>query len=234
MNKQGAYLPLPPPLSLISSAWTWSGNTNHTCSPADSLSLPHSLSSLGMAQVESMLTSCAADHGHHAMHACQWPTPPHRLAMSVAAPLLRAVVWKEGCPPTACVRVCATPCCIPHSAFSAHICVLIVLEAHGCPLSLSSSSSSSTTTIMWRRGRARRKEAEQPCRAAMQSGAEQASEMTITNRAVRWHTMCCWMRMQSTRSTTLVQHVSHLYSSTAFPFPLSLTMRHTATPQRRR
>ena len=175
MNKQGAYLPLP--LPLFSSARTCSGNTNHTCSHADSLSLPHSLSSLGLAQVESMLSSCAADHGHHAMHACQWPTPtpPHRLTMSVAAPHLYAVVWKEGCPPTACVRVCATPCCIPHSAFSAHICVLIVLEAHGCPLSLSSSSSSSTTTIMWRRGRARRKEAEQPCRAAMQSShAEQS------------------------------------------------------------
>ena len=106
MNKQGAYLPLP--LSLFSSAWTCSASTNHTCSHAHALSLPHSLSSLGMAQVESMLTSCAADHGHHTMHACQWPTPPpqHRLAMTVATPLLRAVVWKEGCPPTACVRVC--------------------------------------------------------------------------------------------------------------------------------
>ena len=136
MSKKGAYLPLPPPL--ISSAWTCSGNTKHTCSHADSLSLPHSLSSLGLAQVESMLSSCAADHGHHAMHACQWPTPPpHRLAMSVAAPLLHAVVWKEGCPPTACVCVC-----VPHPAASttlhpvrvgAHICVLIFLEAHGCP-----------------------------------------------------------------------------------------------------
>ena len=142
MNKQGAYLPLP--LSLFSSAWTCSANTNHTCSHADSLSLPHSLSSLGLAQVESMLSSCAAGDGHHAMPACQWPTPtPHRLTMSVAAPLLHAVMWKEGCPPTVraracvCVCVCATACCIPHSAFSAHICVLIVLEAHGCPFSLS-------------------------------------------------------------------------------------------------
>ena len=55
MSKKGAYLPLPPPL--ISSAWTCSGNTSHTCSHADSLSLPHSLSSLGLAQVESMLSS---------------------------------------------------------------------------------------------------------------------------------------------------------------------------------
>ena len=98
----------PSPSPSFSSARTCSGNTNHTCSHADSLSLPHSLSSLGLAQVESMLSSCAADHGHHTMHACQWPTPPpqHRLAMTVATPLLRAVVWKEGCPPTACVRVC--------------------------------------------------------------------------------------------------------------------------------
>ena len=117
-----------PSFSFFSSAWTCSGNTSHTCSHADSLSLPHSLSSLGLAQVESMLSSCAADHGHHALHACQWPTPPHRLAMSVAAPLLHAVVWKEGCPPTACVCVCvcATSCCIHHSASSAcgctHLC----------------------------------------------------------------------------------------------------------------
>ena len=116
MSKKGAYLPLPPPL--ISSAWTCSANTNHTCSHADSLSLPHSLSSLGLAQVESMLGSCAADHGHHTMHACQWPTPPHRLAMSVAAPLLRAVVWKEGCPPT--VRVCA---CVCHTLLHPPLCI---------------------------------------------------------------------------------------------------------------
>ena len=39
--------------------------------------------------------------------------------------------------------VCHTPCCIPHSASSACGCthfVLIFLEAHSCPLSLSSSS----------------------------------------------------------------------------------------------
>ena len=138
MSKKGAYLPLPPPL--ISSAWTCSANTNHTCSHADSLSLPHSLSSLGLAQVESMLSSCAADHGHHAMHACQWPTPPppHRLAMSVAAPLLHAVAWKEGYPPTACVCVRVCVCHTLHLVrVGAHICVLIVLEAHGCPFSLS-------------------------------------------------------------------------------------------------
>ena len=45
-------------------------------------------------------------------------------------------------------------------------------------------------------------------RAAMQSShAERSragSEMTITNLAVRWHALCCWMLLQSTRSTTLV------------------------------
>ena len=120
MNKQGAYLPLPP--SFFQSAWTCSASTNHTCSHAHALSLPHSLSSLGLAQVESMLSSCAADHGHHAMHACQWPTPPpHRLAMSVAAPLLHAVVWKEGCPPT--VRVCA---CVCHTLLHPPLCIQCV------------------------------------------------------------------------------------------------------------
>ena len=62
----------------------------------------------------------------------------------------------------------------------------------------------------------------------------QSSEMTITNRAARWHAMCCWMRMQSTRSTTLVLHLFHFdalsISSSSQHFPsLSLTMRHTAT-----
>ena len=121
MNKQGAYLPLP--LSLFSSAWTCSANTNHSCSLADSLSLPHSLSSLGLAQVETMLSSCAADHGHHTMHACQWPTPtPHRLTMSVAAPLLHAVMWKEGCPPTVRARVCVCVC-VCHSLLHPPLCV---------------------------------------------------------------------------------------------------------------
>ena len=62
------------------------------------------------------------------------------------------------------------------------------------------------------------------------------SEMTITNLAVRWHAMCCWMRMQSTRSTTPVRHLSHLDAPpphllliTPFPFPLSLTMPHNTT-----
>ena len=87
--------------------------------------------------------------------------------------------------------------------------------------------------IVWRRGRAGGKEAEQPCRAAMQSRAEQASEMIITNRAARWHVMCCWMRMQSTRSTTLVhlppRRPLHLLLITAFPFPLFLSLPHTTT-----
>ena len=67
----------------------------------------------------------------------------------------------------------------------------------------------------------------------MQSRAEQASEMIITNRAARWHVMCCWMRMQSTRSTTLVhlppRRPLHLLLITAFPFPLFLSLPHTTT-----
>ena len=159
--------------------------------------------------------------------------------MSVTAPLLHAVVWEEGCPPTACVHVCVChtllhPPTLHLVRVGAHICVLIFLEAHGCPLPLSSSSSSSSSFTTTSCGG----EGEQPCTAAMHSSHAQqsrsGSEMIITNLAVCWHAMCCWMLMQSTRSTTLVRHLTHLYSSTAFPFPLSLTMRHTATPQRRR
>ena len=61
--------------------------------------------------------------------------------MSVTAPLLHAVVWEEGCPPTACVHVCVChtllhPPTLHLVRVGAHICVLIFLEAHGCPFSL--------------------------------------------------------------------------------------------------
>ena len=140
MNKQGAYLPLP--LSLFSSAWTCSGNTNHTCSHADSLSLPHSLSSLGLAQVESMLSSCAADHGHHAMHACQWPTP-HHTDSPCLSPHPFFMLWcgrRDARQLCVCVRVCATPCCIHHSASSACGCTHLCADLSGgtwLPLPLS-------------------------------------------------------------------------------------------------
>ena len=121
-----------------------------------------------------------------------------------------------------CVCVCAeSPLCI-QCVWCTHLCADLSGGTRLPP-----PSSSFHHHITWRRGRA----------AMHSSHAQQSrsgSEMIITNLAVCWHAMCCWMLMQSTRSTTLVQHVSHLYSSTAFPFPLSLTMRHTATPQRRR
>ena len=129
-----------------------------------------------------------------------------------------------------CVRVCATPCCIHHSAFSAHICVLIVLEAHGCPLLpllfFFLSPPPSCGGEGEQGGRKQSSHAERS-RASRWAG----SEMTITNLAARWHAMCCWMRMQSTRSTTQVRLLPprrplHLLLITAFPFPLSLSMTH--------
>ena len=116
-----------------------------------------------------------------------------------------------------CACVCA---CVPHPAASptlhpvrvgAHISVLIFLEAHGCPLPLLLSTTTS-----------RGGEGEQPCTAGVWAGRE----MTITNLAVRWHAMCCWMLMQSTRSVTPVRYLSHFDAlsistfSTAFPFPI--------------
>ena len=79
--------------------------------------------------------------------------------MSVTAPLLHAVVWEEGCPPTACVHVCVChtllhPPTLHLVRVGAHICVLIFLETHGCPLPLSSSLHLFHHHIMWRRGRA--------------------------------------------------------------------------------
>ena len=157
--------------------------------------------------------------------------------MSVAAPLLHAVVWKEGCLPTARV-------CVPHPAdfptlhpvrVDAHIWVLIFLKAHGCPLlPLLFFFFSPPHHVEERESKA------EGSRAARQSraGGQASSEMAITNLAVRWHAMCCWMLMQGTRSTTLVHLLPpppplHLLI-TAFPFPLSLTMRHTAAPHRSR
>ena len=63
----------------------------------------------------------------------------------------------------------------------------------------------------------------------------QSSEMTITNRAARWHAMCCWMLLQSTRSTTPVRHLSHLdilsISSSSQHFPSLSPSRCDTTKQ---
>ena len=140
----------------------------------------------------------------------------------------------EGGMPANCACVCV---CVPHPAASttlhpvrvgAHICVLIFLEAHGCPPPLLLFSPPHHVEERESKG--------EGSRAVMQSRHGQAwagSGMSITNLAVRWHAMCCWMRMQSTRSTTQVRLLPprrplHLLLITAFPFPLSLT------PQRRR
>ena len=170
MNKQGAYLPLP--LSLFASARTCSASTNHTCSHAHALSLPHSLSSLGLAQVESMLSSCAADHGHHAMHACQWPTPHHTDSPCLSphpffvlwcgrrdARQLHVWVWWW------CVAQPAASLTLHPVRVGAHICVLIFLEAHGCP---SLFFFSPPHHVEERESKA------EGSRAAMQSRAEQA------------------------------------------------------------
>ena len=135
----------------------------------------------------------------------------------------------EGGMPANCACVCV---CVPHPAASttlhpvrvgAHICVLIFLEAHGCPPPLLLFSPPHHVEERESKG--------EGSRAVMQSRHGQAwagSGMSITNLAVRWHVMCCWMLMQSTRSTTLVRHLSHLdilsisTSSTAFPFLSSL------------
>ena len=88
-------------------------------------------------------------------------------------------------------------------------------------------SSSFHHHIMWRRGKAGgRKQS-----SHVEQPGGQSSEMTITNRAARWHAMCCWMLIQSTRSTTLARLLPprrplHLLLITAFPFPLSHDATH--------
>ena len=150
----------------------------------------------------------------------------------------------EGGVPANCMCVCVCVC-VPHPAASttlhpvrvgAHICVLIFLEAHGCPPPLLLFSPPHHVEERESKG--------EGSRAVMQSRHGQAwagSGMSITNLAVRWHAMCCWMRMQSTRSTTPVRHLSHLDAPpphllliTPFPFPLSLSRCHTTPPHRRR
>ena len=146
----------------------------------------------------------------------------------------------EGGMPASCMCGCGCAC-VPQPAASpalhpvrvcAHICVLIFLEAHGCPFSLSLSF-----FFFHHHHVEERESKEEGSRAAMQSrhaeGSRAGSEMTISKLAVRWHAMCC-MLMQSTRSTTLVRHLSHLdilsiSSSQHFP-----SLSHDATPQRRR
>ena len=126
---------------------------------------------------------------------------------------------------------------VPHTLLSHPLwiqCMCLCADLSGgtwLPLSLSSSLRLFTTISCGGEGG-------QLCKAAMHSSHAQhsrsGSEMSIANLAVRWHAICCWMLMQSTRSITPVRHLTHLHSSTAFPFPILLTMRHTTTPQRRR
>ena len=128
-----------------------------------------------------------------------------------------------------CVRVCATPCCIHHSASSACGCTHLCADLSGgtwLPLPLLLFTTTSCGGEGEQGGRKQSSHAERS-RASRWAG----SEMTITNLAVRWHAMCCWMRMQSTRSTTQVRLLPprrplHLLLITAFPFPLSLSMTH--------
>ena len=174
-----------------------------------------------------MLGSCAADHGHHTMHACQWPTPHHTDSPCLSPhPFFMLWCGRRGARQLhVSVCVCAeSPLCI--QCMGAHICVLIFLEAHGCPPPLLLFSPPHHVEERESKG--------EGSRAVMQSRHGQAwagSGMSITNLAVRWHAMCCWMLMQSTRSTTQVRHLSHLdipsISSSSRHFPsLSLTMRH--------
>ena len=133
------------------------------------------------------------------------------------------------------LHVCACVCAI-HSASSACGCTHLCADLSGGTWLTPSPSSSRSLFhhhIMWRRGKAGgRKQS-----SHVEQPGGQSSEMTITNRAARWHAMCCWMRMQSTRSTTPVRHLSHLdvpsISSSSQHFP-SLSPSRCLTPQRRR
>ena len=144
----------------------------------------------------------------------------------------------EGGMPASCMCGCVRACCIPHSASSACGCTHLCADLSGGTWLTPSPSSSRSLFhhhIMWRRGKAGgRKQS-----SHVEQPGGQSSEMTITNRAARWHAMCCWMRMQSTRSTTPVRHLSHLdvpsISSSSQHFPsLSLSRCHTTPPHRRR
>ena len=120
--------------------------------------------------------------GIHAEQLCSWPWPPRHACLPVAhttTTQTRHVCRRtpssccgvEGGMPANCACVCV---CVPHPAASttlhpvrvgAHICVLIFLEAHCCPLLALLFFVFFHHHVMWRRGRVKRKEAEQPCRA---------------------------------------------------------------------
>ena len=168
--------------------------------------------------------------------------------MSVATLLLRVVVWKKGCPPTACVRVCA---CVLQPAASptlhpvrvgAHICVLIFLEAHGCPLPLSSSSSSSssfTTTSCGGEGEQGGRKQSSYAEQAWAGMGRQWDEHHQPRSALACHVLLdadAKHTQYHTSPTSLPPRRSppHLLLITPFPFPLSLSRCHTTPPHRRR
>ena len=136
MNKQGAYLPLPP--SFFQSAWTCSANTNHSCSLVNSPSHTHSL------------FSWLGTGGIHSEQLCSWPWPPRHACLPVAHTnstqthhvcrrTPSSCCGVKGGMPASCMCGCGCAC-VPQPAASpalhpvrvcAHICVLIFLEAHG-------------------------------------------------------------------------------------------------------
>ena len=136
MNKQGAYLPLPLPLFFFfSSAWICSANTNHSCSLADSLSLPPSISSHFLAW-HRWNPCCAAVQLTMATTPCMPASGPHHHTDSPClSPHPFFVLWcgrRDARQLHVCVCVCAeSPLCI--QCMGAHICVLIFLKANGCP-----------------------------------------------------------------------------------------------------
>ena len=133
---------------------------------------------------------------------------------------------------------------MPHAAESpalhpvhvgTHTCVLIFLEAHGCPLSLSSSSSSSTTTIiMWRRGRAamHSSHAQQPCTAAMHSRrvGRQWDDHHQPRSALACHVLLDADAKHTQYHTGPTSHPPLLFHSISLPsLPHDATHRHTTT-----
>ena len=136
--------------------------------------------------------------------------------------------------PASCMCGCVRACCIPHSASSACGCthfVLIFLEAHSCPLSLSSSSF--PTISCGGKGEQGGRKQSSYAEQAWAGMGRQWDEHHQPRSALACHVLLdadAKHTQYHTSPTSLPpRRPLHLLLITAFPFPLSLTMRHTTT-----
>ena len=138
-----------------------------------------------------------------------------------------------------CVRVCATPCCIHHSASSACGCTHLCADLSGGTWLPPSPSSFFTTTSCGGEGEQGGRKQSSYAEQAWAGMGRQWDEHHQPRSALACHVLLdadAKHTQYHTSPTSLPPRRSppHLLLITPFPFPLSLSRCHTTPPHRRR